>query len=149
MKSRCHNLNDSNYYKYGAKGIIVCERWLDKTRVKVGEYVGGMGQIMPKQWPQGYLNFVADMGERPLGKTLDRRDNDGNYGPGNCRWATIHQQASNKINNNEDVGVAYDKHSGLWEGYLVIDGTRVFRKRSKLREVVVAARREAELRYGI
>ncbi len=149
MKARCYNQNDANYRKYGARGVAVCDRWLDKTRVQVGEYTGGMGQTMPKQWPLGYLNFIADMGERPLGKTLDREDNSGDYTPENCRWATLHQQAANKSNNNETVGVSYDTHSGLWEGYLVIDKKRVFRKRSKDKSAVIAARKAAEIEFNL
>lgn len=75
MHDRCYNKNCKKYKDYGARGIVVCERWHD---VK---------------------NFVEDMGERPQGKTLNRINNDGNYEPTNCEWATPLEQANNKRNN--------------------------------------------------
>lgn len=72
MKSRCSNPNNSKYDDYGGRGITVCERWLK------------------------FENFIADMGSRPQGKTLDRIDNDGNYEPGNCKWSTWSEQQKNK-----------------------------------------------------
>lgn len=73
MITRCTNENTPNYARYGAKGISVCDRWLM------------------------FENFLADMGERPDNKTLDRfPDSNGNYEPGNCRWATLKQQCENR-----------------------------------------------------
>lgn len=71
MKARCGNPTNISYRKYGARGITVCERWME------------------------FRNFLADMGERPAGTTLDRIDTTGNYEPGNCRWATPKQQRHN------------------------------------------------------
>ncbi len=81
MIRRCTNPNDEvNWPHYGGRGITVCNRWL----------YGEAGMV-------GFKCFLKDMGQRPEGMTLDRYpDNDGNYEPDNCRWATPKQQAANR-----------------------------------------------------
>lgn len=79
MQARCYGSDPGKQEAYRDKKIIVCERWL-------GEH--------------GFENFLADMGERPKGKTLDRYpDNEGNYEPGNVRWATPKEQSRNLTTN--------------------------------------------------
>lgn len=74
IRQRCMNPNAPNYKYYGAKGVRVCERWLSD-----------------------FWNFVADMGERPDPTyTVDRKNNDGDYTPENCRWATKSEQRRNQ-----------------------------------------------------
>lgn len=75
MINRCRRENDPRCAAYGGRGITVCERW------------------------QMFENFLADMGEPPLGLSIDRIDVNGHYEPSNCRWATPAQQARNKRNN--------------------------------------------------
>lgn len=84
MKQRCFNPNSENYYLYGGRGITICDRWLH------GE--DGMS---------GLECFIADMGQKPSpDHTVDRYpDNDGNYEPSNCRWATMAEQNLNKRSN--------------------------------------------------
>jgi hypothetical protein len=74
MVQRCTNTNHTHYRLYGGRGIVICDRWRSS-----------------------FADFLSDMGERPDGTSLDRWPNkDGNYEPGNCRWATPKEQAGNR-----------------------------------------------------
>lgn len=75
MLARCKNPNNKRYPNYGGRGIRACKRW------------------------EQFEHFLADMGERPQGLTLDRRNNNGNYTPSNCRWATRTEQNRNQRRN--------------------------------------------------
>lgn len=77
MMQRCHNPKNKRFYSHGGRGIKVCERWMDS-----------------------YENFLKDMGRAPTEKhSLDRKDNDGNYEPSNCKWSTKKEQANNTRRN--------------------------------------------------
>lgn len=72
MRARCRNPNAESYERYGGAGVTVCDRW------------------------ERFENFLADMGERPEGRSVDRIDSNGNYEPSNCRWATAQEQSQNR-----------------------------------------------------
>lgn len=104
IKQRCMNIKDRDYKNYGGRGIKVCERWLGDYRL-----------------------FLKDMGKRPSPKhTIDRKDNDGDYEPTNCRWVTRGIQAINKrgpsTNTSGFRGVTI--HNKKWRALLSLDGVR-------------------------
>jgi hypothetical protein len=74
---RCGNPNHVHYEKYGGRGIKVCDRWCS------------------------FAKFFEDMGSRPLGKTLDRKNVNRGYSKRNCRWATLEEQANNRRPSSE------------------------------------------------
>lgn len=80
MLLRCNNPVSKSYKDYGGRGITICDRW------------------------HTFENFLADMGERPAKRTLDRIKVNGNYEPGNCRWATGKEQAMNTQKNASKMG---------------------------------------------
>jgi len=76
MKSRCYVKSNQDYHSYGAKGVRICDRWMD------------------------FWNFVSDMGPKPSpNHSIDRIDSSGDYKPSNCRWATSSQQSFNTSRN--------------------------------------------------
>lgn len=92
MRHRCLNHNNKSYHNYGGRGIAVCERWLDN-----------------------FDAFIEDMGKRPSRRhQLDRIDNDGNYEPDNCRWATPSQQMNNVRYNDRITIEGQTKTAAQW-----------------------------------
>ena len=95
MLYRCYNPNSPNYKDYGGRGISVCNGWKDS-----------------------FSTFVRDMGERPKNHTLDRKDNDGNYSPSNCKWSTPEQQVRNRRSQSGGTskwtGVHWGKDKKKW-----------------------------------
>lgn len=73
MRDRCYNPTHPNFVRYGGRGVTVSDRWL-----------------------HSFEDFLADMGERPEGMTLDRVNNDRGYFPGNCKWSTKAEQNANR-----------------------------------------------------
>lgn len=97
MKQRCCNPKDTAYKYYGGRGITVCDRWLAPA-------------------PEGFLNFLEDMGEPEGDLSLDRVDVNGNYEKNNCRWASASLQSVNRRDTNKHgkTGVFFSKRDNLW-----------------------------------
>jgi hypothetical protein len=93
MHNRCYNSHQKAYRNYGGRGIVVDSRWHGKD---------------------GFDAFVSDMGERPIGGTIERVDNDGPYCPENCKWATRLEQSKNKRNTRFITANGKTKHLADW-----------------------------------
>jgi hypothetical protein len=98
MRSRCNKVYDQCYFRYGGRGIKVCERW-DKS----------------------FNNFFEDMGPSGEGFSIDRSDNEKGYSPDNCRWATKSEQAYNRRNANMVTYKGEEKNLKKWCVELGID----------------------------
>ena len=107
MVRRCHHPNHSKFSYYGARGVSVCH-----------------------SWRENFWNFVRDMGERPVGTTLDRINPSAAYEPSNCRWADSAIQAANRNRRpgsaSKFKGVFLDRRSGLWYSKINVRGKRFF-----------------------
>lgn len=136
MRQRCRYPHHAKYAQYGGRGIGVCDRWFDSFNA-----------------------FLADMGERPAGHTLDRIDGLGDYEPRNCRWATPGQQAANRdLIPFDPASRPTDPHGHKYAGANLVmrSGTRKCRAceratarvaRAAKRGVVLDVRAEADRDY--
>lgn len=105
MLQRCTNKNSQGYCLYGGRGIKVCKRWFK------------------------FENFYSDMGEKPIGLTLERIDNEKGYLPDNCKWATPLEQSHNRrIRSDNTSGVAgiyWEKRTSKWQVQICIKAKRI------------------------
>lgn len=106
MKRRCYNPRSVGYKDYGGRGVVVCDRW--------------------KSPPDGYSNFIADMGYRPSeNHSIDRIDNSGNYEPANCRWVLRAEQANNKRSSRMIEAFGESLTAAQWSRRFGVHGTAI------------------------
>lgn len=126
MKARCYSKNGKSYASYGGRGITICD-----------------------EWRNSFMAFLNDMGKRPEGATLDRIDNDGNYEPNNCRWATQTQQSINtRIRSNNTSGYrGVASGNRAWIAYINHNKKRHALGTFMTRELAAQAYNEAAIKY--
>ena len=104
MKSRCNDKSNHSFHNYGGRGIKVCERWLQRE------------------------NFLSDMGPRPDGMTIDRKEVNGDYEPSNCKWSTTKEQNRNKRTSRILTINGESKHLIEWAEIAVVKYSTIRRR---------------------
>ena len=103
MHTRCYNAKRKEFKNYGGRGIVICNRWRES-----------------------FENFLADMGHRPSpNHSIERYDNDGNYEPGNCKWATDTEQSNNRRTNVNVTINGVTKTASQWANEYGVQATTV------------------------
>jgi hypothetical protein len=128
MKQRCHNSKAPDYERYGGRGIAVCD-----------------------EWRKDFRHFLADMGIRPEGKTLERIDNSAGYSKWNCVWATPAQQASNRRNSRYLTCAGLTLTLSQWSRKLNIGTSTIFNRLRRgwtTKQTLSPFKRKKGTRYG-
>lgn len=126
MRQRCNNPKCKAFKDYGARGIKICDRW-------------GL-----------FENFLLDLGERPHGMSLDRKQVNGNYEPSNCRWATTTDQNRNlRTHQRINIGVSFNKRDKLWGAWITVSSKKHRIGAYRTESEAIIARANAENKYWI
>lgn len=104
MLSRCQNSKNKFYHRYGGRGITVCDEWLQ------------------------FSNFFKHMGYRPAGTSLDRINNNGNYEPGNCRWASQTVQQNNRASTRIVNAFGINQSIAMWSRLMGINKDTIYHR---------------------
>ena len=119
MLARCYNPKDNHYHNYGGRGIKVCDRW------------------------HTFETFYEDMGDPPEGKSIERVENNGNYEPSNCIWATWQEQMHNK----RAKGYTWSPHNQKWTAAITVNYKRINLGSFDTPEEAQRVYREAKIKY--
>lgn len=119
INERCLNPRRKEFHRYGGRGITVCDRW----------HRGN---------PDGFENFLSDMGERPGELSIDRIDSDGPYSPENCRWATRKEQQNNRSSNRLFTFEGRTQNITQWSLELKIKSATVFSRMHRGKSIAEA-----------
>lgn len=142
-----HGMYGTPEYRIWAAMI---QRTTDKNRLHYDDW-GGRGIKVCPSWRNSFLSFYKDMGKRPTGMSINRINNDGNYEPGNCEWASMQTQARNtrvqKRSTSGVTGVTWNDTKQRWVAYIRVDG-KLFHLGTFLhKEDAVNARKVAENKF--
>lgn len=132
MQQRCYGESFHQYSDYGGRGIEVCDRWMEDA-------------------PQGFMNFLEDMGKKPEGKSLDRVNVDADYSPENCKWTDYSTQVFNQRRRNKNTsgrtGVDWNVRLNKWQVRIRRDNVQHYLGLYSDFSQAVKVREEAELKY--